>query len=285
MNFIQLTDLHLQADDEEKTLGVDTQERSYSALDQIEQGTVKPEFFVITGDLANNGEVGAYVKLQAFIGEIQKRFDVPVYTILGNHDKREPFTKVTGIQANPKYYYSEDIDNSRLIFMDSKSEEGNSKGSFGHAQLAWLKDQLDGLGEKRAILLFHHPVITTPLELMDGLDFEEDDALKFRELVKNYSNVAAVFNGHAHFTVFGDMDGVPSIISSATAFGLDAHAGMKMRVMDEGGYMIVTLRNDQVIVSPQKLAYSGEEIFLFDPSKDKVDMLIEKFAIKQELHS
>jgi DNA repair exonuclease SbcCD nuclease subunit len=83
MKFIHLTDLHLVPPGR-KLWGFDT----FPRLDQCFADIVKyhgdAEFCAVSGDLTERGDVEAYTALK----ERLKKFPIPVYLMMGNHDEK-----------------------------------------------------------------------------------------------------------------------------------------------------------------------------------------------------
>ena len=81
---IQLTDLHLLSDVEADVREVPTWRTLKQVLDLLRQQEQQDYFLVITGDLAQDGERGAYERLMEWLQEWHGRCAV----IPGNHDDR-----------------------------------------------------------------------------------------------------------------------------------------------------------------------------------------------------
>ena len=269
LNFIHLTDLHFQGDDEEPIFGFNTVERARMALDKIESLNLKPRFFVITGDLANNGTVAAYRKVQIFQEEITRRFESPVFHVLGNHDKVEGYEKAFGKPA--KCINSAEIDDIALVLLSSKNGK-EIFGGFNEEQMAQLENLLKEKQDKRILIFFHHPLAPTPHRLVDGYEFVPKWSDRFLSIISGRKNILGVFSGHTHYDFFSNYNGIPSFVCGGTAFGIDPFPASVMRFIDAGSFLVGTIRGTKVLASPVRLPHSGREFFVFDPSKHDVSI-------------
>ena len=83
MKIIQVTDLHLP-EPGALLFGLDPFARLAACVDDINRNHADADLVVMSGDLANDGERGAYVGLQ----EKLKVLRPPVRMMMGNHDDR-----------------------------------------------------------------------------------------------------------------------------------------------------------------------------------------------------
>ena len=89
MKFIQFTDLHFVP--RGKTLhGLDPYKRLEACIDDINRHHGDAEMCVITGDLAQSGQLDAYRDLRTCLS----RLNLPVRLMVGNHDRRKQMLEV-----------------------------------------------------------------------------------------------------------------------------------------------------------------------------------------------
>ena len=83
--FIQLSDLHLNPDENYIYEGYKPYESLQRILEDLNELYPQPEFMILTGDIANDKQKEAYYKLDSLL----KTLDLPYYWIGGNHDDPE----------------------------------------------------------------------------------------------------------------------------------------------------------------------------------------------------
>ena len=86
MKLIHITDPHLVTPGQ-PLFGLDPYRRLRQCVDDVLAHHADAALCVITGDLADRGEATAY----AGLAEQLKRLPMPVFPLLGNHDRRAPY--------------------------------------------------------------------------------------------------------------------------------------------------------------------------------------------------
>ena len=182
----------------------------------VEINLIHPDFVIITGDLVDWSCPENWRKAMNLL----MLFEVPVFTTVGNHDYYitdwwtfEHLHDVLGrsSQSSLSYYfrninsflnYSFDFGPLHVVCLDSGYDVELSLGPLGtglsNAQMAWLKDDLDGKGS--SYIFMHHPVSDSDLcrhciirnrdefiALCNGADPEYPDV-----------DVRAAYSGHTH---------------------------------------------------------------------------------------
>ena len=88
MKIVQISDIHLGRPGE-LLWGLDPGKRLATCLNDIQAHHGDASFVVITGDLAERGEVASYGTLKTLLAS----FPMPVHLMIGNHDDRENFQR------------------------------------------------------------------------------------------------------------------------------------------------------------------------------------------------
>ena len=86
MKLIQVTDLHL-GPQRQSRLGSNPHERLAACIAHINRSNSDAELCILTGDLADRGELAAYEDLRSLL----QALSVPYTLLLGNHDRRAAF--------------------------------------------------------------------------------------------------------------------------------------------------------------------------------------------------
>ena len=193
MKIIQLSDLHLVGEDDTSLYRINPNLRLKLALDSIEKNYKDIEFIVITGDLTDNASPKAYKSLASIVN----RYNLPIYLMLGNHDRREIFKRYFPHFIDDVFaQYVKKRDNKVHIFLDTLVEDC-SYGELCSSRMAWLKEQLDMYSSDFIYLYMHHHPIESGLYEMDN-DAEFKSSEKFWDLLNQYQNIKHISFGHLH---------------------------------------------------------------------------------------
>lgn len=249
LTFIHMTDIHIQPEDSELFMGIDTAQKFTATVDYIKGMGVKPAFFAISGDLVQDAEDDGYERLKGLLSQLDS-FGVPVLLGLGNHDNRVSFQRVmlgeTETDESRRYYHSHTFDGYKVIMLDSR-ETGKVHGTFDDAQMAWLKGELaDGMP---TVLIFHHPPVTTPYALLDSHMLVQESIDKFAAAIDG-QNVIGILNGHIHFNNVSAFKGIATIAGGHVAFMLDPYETEGMKFINGSGFNVVTLKNGLFTLNP-----------------------------------
>lgn len=177
----------------------------------------RPTCAVITGDIADTGTVGEYVKARAVLS----RFSVPVHLVPGNHDDALTMARqlsssgyVREAEREPgRCYYAVDYDEFRLVCCDS-SRVGSHAGELGDIQLAWIEEQLVMAGDRPVFLAMHHHPFFSGIEAMDCLRLLDLEALE--SVLWRHRNVHRLLTGHLHRQVVTTVGGVQVVGANST---------------------------------------------------------------------
>ncbi len=193
MKFIHLSDIHLLGTPSDKLYGIKPSKRFKRALKNIRAHHSDADCVVITGDLTNNADPGAYAQLKKQIDGL----GIPVYPLMGNHDHRKTFWKFFPEFRDGNFVqYVREFDNRVFLFLDTLVE-GEEYGLLCEERLAWLEKQLKRYADRKVYLLMHHHPIRSGLYRMDTVgNFRSAKA--FWKLLSRYDSVQHIFFGHLH---------------------------------------------------------------------------------------
>ena len=92
MTFVHLTDLHILPNEDDLLYGWRTTDKVRAIMELIKNMDVSPDFFILSGDLVNDGMEAEYRRLNTVLDEL-RGFGVPLIIGLGNHDGRVNFRR------------------------------------------------------------------------------------------------------------------------------------------------------------------------------------------------
>jgi 3',5'-cyclic-nucleotide phosphodiesterase len=241
----------------------------------IAKMATKPDFIVITGDLVHEGQAGDYVRLKALIDEESDQLKVPIFVVLGNHDRTAAF--YDGFLDRPpdsKYYYKLTLGGLDNYFLDTTFED-LEPGYLDAKQLDWLWTQLEAHPRQPALIFMHHPLAAAALSQMRFSVLQNSTDLLN---VCKAGNVKGIFAGHIHFPATYTTAGILNAVADSSAYHIDCRDPHHHYVNDAVGYNIIRVTDDQGIEVESRRLYWGQEIIkeLLIDQTDFVDPLIFK---------
>lgn len=160
----------------------------FSNLQQIirSANVLDPLFIMSNGDMTHSGRLEDYHVLLDIIGQS----NVPLFTSIGNHDKRARGGRKTYHRLLAPFYYSFDVHNARFIVLDSSRKRG-----LQQFQYKWLERELQLAKRKRIFVFLHRPPVCPKYNY---LSFSvTSNAKRFIGLMEAYQ-VEMVFASHIH---------------------------------------------------------------------------------------
>ncbi len=198
MKFIHFTDLHLVPAGE-KLWGFDPVARLELCLADLAKYHADAALCVITGDLADRGDVQSYQILK----ELLANFPIKTHLMLGNHDNRENYFKVFGGGAEFVQQQIE-FNGQHFLLLDTLKDGPSSAGIMDAARRDWLRAALEKTKGAPTYIFMHHPPFLIHHPLMDLILLEDGES--FGDLLDGH-NVRHIFFGHAHRTISGQWRG------------------------------------------------------------------------------
>ncbi|MBD8065968.1 metallophosphoesterase [Devosia sp. PTR5] len=254
LKFIHLTDLHLTADGE-RPAGYDTYANTQRALSHSLGLFPDADFLVITGDLANWGEQGAYRRLESLLETVP----IPVFLMIGNHDNRDNFFSVFGKRhpfALPYVQYSQTLGGYDLVFLDTQGI-GSHAGSLSPERLEWMEETLAAAEHEVLLFMHHHPVeLHAPALDAKGLtNWPQFHAA----LARHRHKIRHIFHGHCHILLQGNVEGISftGLRSMTDQAYTDLKLSKAARLHAEPHYGVALVTPNSLIVHLQEFNYSG----------------------------
>lgn len=240
LKFVLATDLHLVSPGE-RLWGLDPLERFDAFLADVEAFHADADFCVITGDLAERGDVNAYEALKQRLSH----FPLKTFLLLGNHDDRANFLSVFGNPDENGYVQSViHHGGMRFLFLDTLHGPETSAGLYDEKRQEWLRAQLAQDPDTPGFVFMHHPPFDIRHSLMDLIKLR--DAEDFAAILKG-ANVRHLFFGHAHRPISGQWRGIPYCALPSLNHQLPLVGGSVSTVYSDEPPMYAT-----VIVEPEQ---------------------------------
>ncbi len=213
---IQISDTHIVREDELLHGKIDSYATLRTVLEQIEAAGTTIDALLLTGDLADSGDLAAYQRLRDLVEPVAARLGAPVLYAVGNHDSRGPFRAgLLGAEPTAEPYdHVHWIDDLRVIVLDT-TRPGRHSGALSTAQLRWLADELATPAAAGTVLALHHPPVPSPISLVNALLLAEPE--KLADVLAG-SDVKILLAGHAHHSSAGAIGAVPVWVAGSSAY-------------------------------------------------------------------
>ncbi|WP_125568648.1 metallophosphoesterase family protein [Companilactobacillus insicii] len=259
LKIVQITDTHLTPRDARPSnhQRVDPYIKLQNVFQDVELMPERPDMVVISGDLVHEGVEFDYAKLRDIIDYQSKRLHVPIYVILGNHDRTDAFYRgYLGDEPKEKYYYSIATGLCDIYFLDSTY--GNiEQGYISQDQLDWLDNSLKSSDKKMSLIFMHHPIDGPAVTHMRYSILQNGD--KLLDIVRD-SNVEAIFSGHIHFTTEFNRENILCSTADSSAYHINCDNHNNHLVMDATSYNIITVEDGKVGIETRSLLIHDEII-------------------------
>jgi 3',5'-cyclic AMP phosphodiesterase CpdA len=242
----QLSDPHVRAGRAPAFPGADTALALERAVAHLNGLSPAPDALVVTGDLADRGEAGAY----GAVREILEGAAFPAYAVPGNHDHKGALLGALGAFCPaepallPEICYAVRLGPVLAVMLDTASEGVHSGGASGRA-CDWLARTLAAEGGAPALVFCHHPPFPSGMGRMDA-PFRNADGLA--EAIR-VNPRAVLCCGHLHRGLAASWRGVRAAVAPPVSLG------MVLDLTPEGG-------DDFVLGAPGYLLHhlSGGEL-------------------------
>lgn len=220
MKFLVITDLHYS----DKPVGSDGRYHELSlsklreALGKYSDGC---EFAVCLGDIADAVD-GFKPQAQGLeeLGEIWRSFDIPFYSIIGNHDtamSKQEFCRLTDM---PHRFYSVETQEYLCLMLDTNMNspdepypESEIKWAYCYVdneQLDWAKKKIEQ--SDKPVIVFTHALLDFDIDEGERNDHVLVNADEVKQALLSSGKVKAVFSGHYHDGLNMRLGSVPYVV-------------------------------------------------------------------------
>jgi Icc protein len=248
---IWLTDLHLIEPGKDWPQGVDPLARLRVCLEEIRTLHSDAERMVISGDLIQLRNPGAY----GILREELKRMPTPCRLLVGNHDERdallEIFPEIDDIDGFVQG--ADDLDGERLLYLDTLAADGKHHGELCPARMRWIGEQVRSADERPLLIFLHHPPCDIGVPALDRLRLVDAEALA--RLIRRRRGATHLFCGHVHRNASGLWAGHPfaTLKSPHVQFDLDMTGSKLVRSKEPPGYGVILIGQNEIVLNYRDL--------------------------------
>ncbi|NNE62878.1 MAG: hypothetical protein HKN34_02235 [Gammaproteobacteria bacterium] len=184
---VQITDLHILADDNDDICGVRPHRSLARVIDDINTLSPIADMVIASGDLTDAGSSAAYRRLREALLQLK----CAVYVMAGNHDETEAMR--FGLPGENIFHQtSVDCAGWKVLLIDSKTPDA-SYGTVSKEEIARIDQVLDET-DSSILLAMHH----TPLRLCASPSCQMRNADEFLTAIKNHRQIKGLVAGHTH---------------------------------------------------------------------------------------
>lgn len=211
-----LSDTHLLAGGALLAGAFDTAAHLRDTAARLEIAAADADAIVVSGDVADLGEPGAYELAREILEPVAARLGAPIVWTAGNHDERGPMRASLGLggDAHDPVDSAIEVAGLRIVALDS-SLVGWHHGGFDEGQAEALEAALAHPPPLGSLLVMHHPPLPYRSGVMRLLEFRDEERLA---AAIEGMRVRAILAGHLHVGGSGTFAGVPVVLAGATSY-------------------------------------------------------------------
>jgi len=239
IRIVQVTDAHLYRDRNGVLAGVSTWKAFRAVLGKIKRQHGDFDYLILTGDLAEDGELETYSMLREELGDWLERCRI----IPGNHDHpanlRKAFPDLFSRDSGALTFALPTV-GWKIIGLDSHLP-GETKGRIDADQLQWLRNELRMDPSTRTLLFVHHPPVAINVDWLDKIRL--DGASDLVNLIEASPQIKVICAGHVHQEFVGQIGAAAMYTTPSTCLQFGARseksfdtkaAGYRIFRLDDG---------------------------------------------------
>jgi Icc protein len=207
IQFIQITDTHLVEAVDGHLLGLETQNSLEHVLSSVQSENDHVDFFVMSGDLSQDGSLASYQRLQESLAP----FNVPSFWFPGNHDEMSNMKAVC--QDTEHLENTVRTPHWQLVLLNSQVE-GAVFGNLADDQFELLERALTERPDLHTLISLHHHPIPMGSGWMDKIGVKNGE--KLMGIARKYPKVKCILWGHVHQDSDRMVDGIRMLSTPST---------------------------------------------------------------------
>ena len=236
---VQLTDLHLFADPDERLFGIPTRETLREVVAHVQEHAGPVDHLVVTGDHTHDELPETYAAVREILGPVARP------ALAGAGEPRRPrrparrrsATGSAGAGAE-RVQFSFDADGWLCLGLDTQVP-GLVKGRLEEEQIGWIREQLAGRDPVGAILFMHHPPVLLGSAWMDPIGLDGRELLQ--DLLREDERIRLVCCGHVHHESVHAVGAASIVTTPSTGLQFDPAGETTNFALDPPGYRVIEL--------------------------------------------
>ena len=235
---LQLSDLHLFADPDERLKGIPTRDLLRSVVTRIQLSGVALDHVVVTGDQAHDDLTATYEAVR----EILRPWLDRLWLLPGNHDERAVMRSVfpdrIAGEGSERIDFAFRAGDWLCLGLDTQVT-GEVLGRIDADQIEWIRQQLRANQPQGAVLFMHHPPVTIGCAWLDRIGLEGKGLL--HDLLLADERIRLVCCGHVHHESAQRVGAAEVVTTPSTGLQFSATSDIPLFVQAPPGYRIVEL--------------------------------------------
>ncbi len=227
-------------------------------LEAIRQLPFDTDFILHTGDVCADPFAENYQCARDLFRQIEQ----PLYLLPGNHDSADLMVDILhdGEALTVLRDAHLQVQGHHLLTLDTNGDGDAHAPALREGQIEWFAERLKLIGDQRAIVAAHHPLIETGVRWLDET-MRVQNGERIQSILQAYSaNIAGVFHGHIHQPTNTLSEGVLYVSCPSTWFNLAAYPGaldVEYDLLTPGGFNLVVIREHRTFVRRYNLPLIG----------------------------
>ncbi|MCP4788463.1 MAG: hypothetical protein GY903_18180 [Fuerstiella sp.] len=236
IRILQLTDLHVFCQPEQRLKGIPTRECLQDVVDFILQNEAPFDHLIVTGDHTHDELPKSYQAVQQILAPWADR----IWQVPGNHDDRENLRSVFAERITGK-----STDQVRFSFTDEEwlcvgldtHLPGEVAGWIGQEQVDWLRNVISEAAVSQVALFLHHPPVDVGSEWMDAIGLGGRRGLQ--QLISEDERIRLVCCGHVHHESASQIGVAQVYTTPSTGIQFNPAGAVANFAADAPGYRVI----------------------------------------------
>ncbi len=221
---LHFSDMHLFADRVGTLFGIRTGDNLAAALKTAKQVHPEHDLVLISGDLTQDGEPGAFRLAEVLFVEL----GTPVWAVPGNHDPAETMRQaLSGLSIVWKQAVV--VGGWHLVFLNSGCPEMVG-GCLSEEVVTELDLTLKKHPDLPTLVVLHHPPVNVGTPWLDRIGLQRPEG--FLRVLDQHTQVRALLFGHIHQPFEGQRNGV-RLLAAPSTYAQFAVGGEKPVLTDD----------------------------------------------------
>lgn len=235
-SILQISDLHVLPQPEDKLLGVQTEYYFHAVLKHAFEYRANYDLILISGDLAQSPCVSSYTRILKTL----QTYHLPVRCLAGNHDDFPLMQKLLNtpqIHCEKRSIFS----NWQLIMLNSQILHSEA-GRLEQSELDFLENCLNENPQLFTVIAVHHNCLPTDSQWLDMMTIQNSE--EFLKLVARFKNVKVITTGHIHQEMHKQYEEILVLGTPSTCFQFTPQSVGFSMDRTPAGYRVLDLFDD-----------------------------------------
>lgn len=238
---LQVTDLHLFREPDERLQGIPTRELLISVLAHVQRSGEHVDHLIVTGDHTHDELPETYLAVRSIFEPWGDR----LWQVPGNHDDRAVMRSVFADripgEGADRINFTFRVGAWLCLGLDTQVP-GSVAGRIDGDQIAWLQHQLEEQRPTYVAIFMHHPPVLLGCEWLDRIGLEGRELLQ--DLLLQEEQLRLVCCGHVHHESTHRLGTATIVTTPSTGLQFDPVGDVAAFAKAPPGYRVIELSDD-----------------------------------------